>query len=54
MMLEPREPAVAESYPTFWDELPRTPASNAQPRDDAYTTFVNLTEEDFPLVPDVE
>ena len=54
MMLEPREPAVAESYPTFWDELPRTPASAVQPRDDAYTTFVNLTEEDLPLVADVE
>ena len=56
MMLEPREPAVAESYPTFWDELPRTPVSIAHPPDDAYSTFVNLTEEDLPadLIPDVE
>jgi hypothetical protein len=56
MMLEPREPAVAESYPTFWDELPRTPASIVQPVDDAYSTFVNLTEEELPadLLSDVE
>ena len=56
MMLEPREPAVAESYPTFWDELPRTPASIVQPPDDAYSAFVNLTEEDLPadILPGVE
>jgi hypothetical protein len=56
MMLEPREPAVAESYPTFWDDFPRAPASTFQPPEDAYATFVNLTEEDLPadLQPDFE
>lgn len=56
MVLEPREPAAAESYPTFWDALPRTSASRVEPPDDAYGAFVNLTEEDLPaeLLPDVE
>ena len=56
MMLEPREPAAAESYPTFWDEFPRTLPSHVEPADDAYSAFVNLTEEDLPaeLLPDVE
>jgi hypothetical protein len=48
MMLEPREPAAAESYPTFWDELPRAPVPDVDGHDDAYSAFVNLTEEDLP------
>jgi hypothetical protein len=56
MMLELREPAAAESYPTFWDAPPRTSASRVEPPDDAYGTFVNLTEEDLPadFLTDVE
>jgi hypothetical protein len=56
MSQQPREPAVAESYPTFWDELPRTPAFSAAPPDDAYSEFVNLIEEELPaeLQPDAE
>jgi hypothetical protein len=48
MMLEPRNSAVAESYPTFWEETPRTNASPSVPIEDAYTAFVNLTEGDSP------
>ena len=56
MMLEPRELAVAESYPTFWDELPRSPVLQVRPTDDAYSAFVNLIEEELPaeLLPDAE
>ena len=31
MMLEPREPAAAESYPTFWDELPALTPRTSNP-----------------------
>jgi hypothetical protein len=48
MMLQPREPAVAESYLTFWNETPRTYAGPQVPVEDAYTAFVNLTEGDLP------
>jgi hypothetical protein len=56
MMLEPREPAAPESYPTFWDELPRNPATHPLPVEDAYSAFVNLTEEDLQceVLPDNE
>jgi hypothetical protein len=56
MMIEPREPAAAESYPTFWDALPRTSVPHFDPPEDAYGAFINLSEEDLPaeLLPDVE
>jgi hypothetical protein len=56
MVLEPREPAAAESYPTFWDDFPRTPVSQLEPADDAYSVFVNLVEDDLPaeLLADAE
>jgi len=58
MNLEPRAPAVAESYPTFWDEIPTTPApaTPAAPDEDAYTSFVNFTETELPAdtPPDAE
>jgi hypothetical protein len=50
MRSEPREPAAAESYPTFWvDEAIPTPVhvSAVQP-DEAYATFVDCTEDEFP------
>jgi hypothetical protein len=49
MPLEPREPVVAESYPTFWDEQPQTPVAHLDPAEDAYATFVNLTEDELPV-----
>jgi hypothetical protein len=47
MTFEPRDSAAAESYPTFWDDVP-APAAPAAPDGDAYTTFVNLTEDELP------
>jgi len=48
MLLEPRESAVVESYPTFWtDEAP--PAHRVLvSTEEAYTTFVNCSEDDLP------
>jgi len=46
MMLEPRE-RVAESSPTFWEESPPAPATREISPDDAYSTFVNLAEEEL-------
>jgi len=48
MNLEPRALAVAESYPTFWDDPPLAPAAPVVAPDEAYTAFVNLTEDDLP------
>jgi hypothetical protein len=48
MTFEAREPAVAESYPTFWDEPSPAPVSLTVPAEDAYMVFVNLTEDDLP------
>lgn len=48
MNVEPREPAVAESYPTFWDETPPLPVVPVVAADDAYSAFVNLIEDDLP------
>ena len=48
MNLEPREVAATESYPTFWDETPPQPEALPVPAEEAYTTFVNLTEDEFP------
>jgi hypothetical protein len=48
MRLEPPEPTVAESYPTFWADdnapLPKVPVST----EEAYTEFVNCSEDDLP------
>ena len=49
MNAEPREPAVAESYPTFWDAAPPAPVIQIGPPEDAYTAFVNLTEDKLPV-----
>jgi hypothetical protein len=56
MNVEPRGLAVAESYPTFWDETPPSPVPPAVAAEDAYTAFVNLIEDDLPAVaaPDPE
>jgi hypothetical protein len=48
MKHEPRGPAATESYPTFWDDVPRRPAAAPVAPDEAYSAFVNLTEDDFP------
>jgi len=48
MSFEPRDSAAAESYPTFWDDTPPAPAAPAEADGDAYTTFVNLTEDELP------
>ena len=54
---DPREPAAAESYPTFWEPLPTQPTPPPEPDGDAYAAFVNLTEaglRDDPTAPDGE
>jgi hypothetical protein len=43
-----REPAVAESYPTFWDSPPTPTLTRTVPPEEAYAAFVSLTEDDFP------
>jgi hypothetical protein len=50
MNLDIREPAVAQSYPTFWTEdTISAPTAVLLPHaDDAYATFVLLCEEEFP------
>lgn len=44
---EPREPAAAESYPTFWDDTQQTPAFPVQ-AEEAYAAFIRLTEAGLP------
>lgn len=54
MKTEPRETAVAESYPTFWDQPSKPAVATPIAPEEAYSTFVNLTEDEFPsavLVP---
>ena len=48
MKIQPSEPVIAESYPTFWDDMTSSPISQIDSSEDAYTTFVNLTDDDFP------
>ena len=48
MNSERSEPVIAESYPTFWDETTTTPVTQVDASEDAYTTFVNLADEDLP------
>jgi hypothetical protein len=50
MRSEPREPAAAESYPTFWvdDAAPIPVPVPAVLPDEAYAAFVDCTEEEFP------
>ena len=43
-----RDLAVAESYATFWDKTPEPPAAPPVAPDDAYSTFINFAEDDFP------
>ena len=45
---EPREPAAAESYSTFWEDAPRATSCQPVPGEDAYTAFVNMSEDEFP------
>lgn len=53
MPYEHREPAAPESYPTFWDETPLPPVVTLIAPDDAYSAFVNLTEDDLRVdIPD--
>ncbi|MCE9566101.1 MAG: hypothetical protein K8U57_29115 [Planctomycetes bacterium] len=48
MILEPREFAVVESYPTFWtDDNPPTPRVQVS-TEEAYTAFVNCSEDELP------
>lgn len=56
MNAEPRETAVAESYPTFWDAAPLAPAVQIDPPEDAYTAFINMTDDELPVnsAPDTE
>lgn len=51
MRSEPREPAAAESYPTFWlDEAVPTPVHvPAVMPEEAYTAFVDCTEDELPV-----
>jgi len=48
MKSEPSEPVIAESYPTFWDETAPSHIAQSDPVEDAYTTFVNLADDDLP------
>jgi hypothetical protein len=43
-----REPAALESYATFWDQAQRATIHLTATEDDAYTTFINLCEDEFP------
>jgi hypothetical protein len=44
---DPRESAVAESYPTFWEDAVPAPAALPCSGEDAYSAFVNLCEDEF-------
>ena len=46
MVSNPRHGVAAESYPTFWDEIPPAPAASTVTSEDAYAAFVNLIEDD--------
>jgi len=50
MHSEPSHPAVAESYPTFWNDDAQTPVPVVLvvPPDEAYSAFVGLTEDELP------
>ncbi|WP_439623707.1 hypothetical protein [Gemmata sp.] len=50
MRSEPREPAAAESYPTFWvsDAAPAPVLVPAVLPEEAYAAFVDCTEDEFP------
>ena len=51
MNVAPRDPAVLESYPTFWDAAPVPAPVAPVAAEDAYTAFVARAEDDLPEVP---
>jgi hypothetical protein len=55
------ESELPESYPTFWDAIPVDPVGgpaappvSVRPPEDAYTRFINLTEDGRPVTLTVE
>jgi hypothetical protein len=49
MHIEPRAVVPAESYPTFWNEVPTILTVPVVLPEDAYVAFINLAEEDLPI-----
>ena len=49
MRVNSLERAGPESYPTFWDDVHVTVAVDEAAAEDAYTTFMNLVEDDLGL-----
>ncbi len=49
---EPPATAVAESYPTFWDETPPQRSEEKAPVQDPYSEFIDATEEELPDDPE--
>jgi hypothetical protein len=47
MRVNSLERARPESYPTFWDDVPAPIAFDEDATLDAYTTFMNLVEDDI-------
>jgi hypothetical protein len=47
MRVNSLERAGPESYPTFWDDLHAPVALDEGTAEDAYTTFMNLVEDDI-------
>ena len=45
MTINSLDPAGPESYPTFWDDVP-APVEADVAAEEAYTTFMNLVEDD--------
>jgi hypothetical protein len=46
MRVNSLERAGPESYPTFWDDFHAPTALDEDAAEDAYTTFMNLVEDD--------
>ncbi len=47
MHTTPPSVAIAESYPTFWDDIVNLTVAT-DPLEDAYSTFMNSAEDEFP------
>lgn len=47
MRVNSLERAGPESYPTFWDDVHSPVATDEAIAEDAYTTFMNLVEDDI-------